>query len=329
MTTEQEKLVNQLLEKYLAGKCTPAEEAMVDEWYHQLTAGEENLLEKDRAFAAQAERQLRNQLPGLPAQVIPAATRMQPLRRVTAIAAAITGILLVYSGYLVWKGSMRKQAAAITAMNTGRRELKKVVLPDSSVVWLNEFSSLEWDENFNDTERGVKLSGEARFAVAQHAGRPFRVQAGTTTTTVLGTEFNIEAYKDEQAIKVALLSGKVRFEENSLQHQPVVLLPGHMVTYTKATAHSEVNSIGNAAVDAWVEGAMVFNEVPVEEAIIRLARHFDWTVQWKQKLAAGDGTTVTALFRRETPEQILQGIALTNQIRYRLKDKQLTIYGTD
>lgn len=328
MTTEQEKLINQLLEKYLTGTCTPAEEAMVDEWYHQLAAGEENRLQKDPLFATNAERQLRAQLPGLPAQVIAVEPRMQPLRRITAIAAAVTGILLVFSGYLVWKGSGRKQVAAITAMNTGRRELKKVVLPDSSVVWMNEFSSLEWTGDFNDTDRVVKLSGEARFAVAPQTGKPFRVQVGNTTTTVLGTEFNIEAYSNEQSIKVALLSGKVRFDQNNPQHQPVVLLPGNMVTYSKTAGHSEVTRIGNAAVDAWREGAVVFNEVPVEEAIARLARHFDWNVQWKHK-GQGAGTTVTALFRRETPEQILQGIALTNQIKYRLKDKQLTIYGTD
>ncbi|BAV06005.1 FecR family protein [Filimonas lacunae] len=327
MTTEQEKRINQLLDKYLAGTSTPEENQLVDEWYNSLAMVEDIRLQQP-AFMAAAEQQLRAGLPDLPASISNQRAVIRRLYRWTAAAAAmVAGIVLSWAGYR-WYNVHAHRTNMATAMHTHRRELKKLVLPDGSTVWMNEFSTLEWNTDFNKNSRVVKLNGEARFDIAPQAGKPFRVQVGNTVTTVLGTVFNVEGYEQEQSIKVALLSGKVRFEKDSSNNKPVVLTPGSMVTYNRLSGNSLVTSTGSTAVDAWMDGAIVFNEVPVEEALRRLARHFDWTIKWQHPLPV-DGTTVTALFRRETPEQILQGIALTNQVKYTLKDKQLTILGTD
>jgi len=84
-------------------------------------------------------------------------------------------------------------------------------LPDGSTVLLNGDSKLNYDKDFGVTNREVTLSGEAYFDV-RHDRLPFIVHTGKVRTTVLGTAFNIRAYKDQHDIKVTVTRGKVRVE---------------------------------------------------------------------------------------------------------------------
>jgi transmembrane sensor len=86
----------------------------------------------------------------------------------------------------------------------------QVVLPDSSIVWLNSASSITYPTSFAGKERLVSLKGEAYFEVAKNKNMPFRVQSGLQTVEVLGTHFNVNAYDDEPEIETTLLEGSIR-----------------------------------------------------------------------------------------------------------------------
>ncbi|SMC47135.1 FecR family protein [Pedobacter africanus] len=93
---------------------------------------------------------------------------------------------------------------------TPRGGTYSIILQDGTKVWLNADSKLEFLSNYwNKAQRIVKLIGEAYFEVAKDAKRPFIVQSAGQKVTVLGTHFNISAYKGE-AIKTTLLEGTVR-----------------------------------------------------------------------------------------------------------------------
>src|SRR5660398_29209 len=75
-----------------------------------------------------------------------------------------------------------------------------MVLPDSSLVFLNSGSEITFNNNFKKGERQVSLVGEAYFSVTKDPENPFRIKTSEIEVEVLGTEFNLKAYPDEQTI---------------------------------------------------------------------------------------------------------------------------------
>ena len=91
----------------------------------------------------------------------------------------------------------------------------KLILQDGTKVWLNAGSKIQYDSDFGKKNRLLKLSGEAYLEVAKDENCPFIVDAGEVKVKVLGTCFNVRAYKDNEEIKVALLKGTVEMETNN------------------------------------------------------------------------------------------------------------------
>ncbi|WP_316812558.1 FecR family protein [Pedobacter heparinus] len=94
---------------------------------------------------------------------------------------------------------------------TPRGGMYQVVLPDGSKLWLNADSRISFPSQFIGKERKILLLyGEVYFEVAKHKKMPFIVENMAQEVTVLGTHFNISAYKDENGVKTTLLEGSVR-----------------------------------------------------------------------------------------------------------------------
>ena len=83
-----------------------------------------------------------------------------------------------------------------------------VELEDGSKIWVNAESNLEYLVPFAGKERRVKLSGEAYFQVAK-ADIPFIVEFNAYEIKVLGTEFNVKAYKDNETTVATLVNGQI------------------------------------------------------------------------------------------------------------------------
>lgn len=103
--------------------------------------------------------------------------------------------------------------------------ISKVILPDGSIVWLKAYSKLSYPEQFSDTNREVKLEGEALFEVAENPKKPFVITCGELKTTVLGTSFNIRANRKD--IEVNVLTGKVALS-SEYSDSNMILLPNEM-----------------------------------------------------------------------------------------------------
>ncbi|MCG7859706.1 FecR domain-containing protein, partial [Flavihumibacter sediminis] len=98
-------------------------------------------------------------------------------------------------------------------------------------VWLNAATSLQFPASFNGKERRVKLTGEAYFEVAQNAAQPFIVETPYQTVEVLGTHFNVNAYKDEALSRTTLLEGKVKVQSGTSSQ---VIKPGQQAACIQA-----------------------------------------------------------------------------------------------
>lgn len=154
----------------------------------------------------------------------------------------------------------------------------KVILPDSSEVWLNAESTIEFPVAFQQGERRVLLHGEAYFKVARNEQVPFVVHTDRMKVSVLGTEFNLRAY-DTEASSVALVKGSVQVSSDQGQ---VLLAPGQEAQCT-SEGTVQVHDIDPYGVTQWVEGLFYFDETPLVEVLKELGRWYNFGVVFHRR----------------------------------------------
>lgn len=158
-----------------------------------------------------------------------------------------------------------------------------IVLADGSHVWLNSGSSITYPVLFNRNERKVALSGEAYFEVAKDVHKKFLVAANGTNTEVLGTHFNINAYKNEPSVKIALMEGSIIVTDQ--RHQKANIKPGQLAV--AGNQQLTVNHIANMEqILAWKNGMFNFEDVSFADAMRQLERWYDIDVIYERQVPA-------------------------------------------
>lgn len=157
-------------------------------------------------------------------------------------------------------------------LSTPRGGQFSVVLPDGTKVWLNAASQLRYPTAFTGHNRKVEISGEAYFDVAKDSRHPFLVSINNKTEVqVLGTQFNINAYEDENGIRTTLIEGAVRMVSGTQQE---ILKPGQQAHLSNGTL-SLASSVNTAQVIAWKNGVFDINDMRVDAVMRQLARWYD------------------------------------------------------
>ena len=152
-----------------------------------------------------------------------------------------------------------------------------VTLSDGTKVMLNANSTLEYPASFDDAEtREVHLKGEAHFEVTKNPHRPFVVKAGEMQTQVLGTIFDVKAYRKD-APKVTLMEGKVKVSNADTE---VEMRPGQA-----ATLQSDKIVVSKASPSAsdWLEGDFDMDQVTLAEAMSDIGAWYNKTVVFQSQ----------------------------------------------
>ena len=145
-------------------------------------------------------------------------------------------------------------------------------LSDGTRVMLNANSTLEYPASFDDAEvREVRLKGEAHFEVTKNPHRPFVVKAGEMQTQVLGTIFDVKAYRKD-APKVTLMQGKVKVSNADTE---VEMRPGQTATLQ---ADKIVVSKASPSASDWLEGDFDMDQVTLAEAMSDIGAWYNKTV---------------------------------------------------
>jgi transmembrane sensor len=164
-----------------------------------------------------------------------------------------------------------------TLSNPRGSKVIDMLLADGSHVWLNAGSSITFPVAFVENERKVTIKGEAYFEVAHDATKKFIVEANGATTEVLGTHFNVNAYEDEENIKVTLLQGSVK--TSMVNGQSAILKAGEQVKVDRTNQSPVIiHSPDLDEVMAWKNGRFVFNDADLKDIMRQLARWYDLEV---------------------------------------------------
>ena len=152
----------------------------------------------------------------------------------------------------------------------------QLILSDGTKVWLNAESSLKYPNKFTANNRLVKLTGEAYFSVAKDSNRPFVVNLQNMDIEVLGTEFNVSAYNNDNFIKTTLVEGNVLIKNNSNPaSKNQTLSQGEQLSFDKKNNTTEVNKVNVYEYIAWKDGRFVFEHRTLEEITKILGRWYD------------------------------------------------------
>lgn len=172
-----------------------------------------------------------------------------------------------------------------------------LILSDGTRVWLNSESELEYSVLFSSGERVVRLVGEAFFEVTQDAARPFIVETSDMRMRVLGTSFNIKAYKDASRISTTLFTGKVQVTPLADVSHKVVLVPGQQAVWDLQTRQFSVVEANLEHVGAWKNGLFVFHEENIEVVARQIERWYG--VKFVYRLDRREQYTLNGYFSKD------------------------------
>jgi hypothetical protein len=215
----------------------------------------------------------------------------------------------------------------INTVSTPRGGQFQVTLPDGSKVWLNAASSIKFPTMFSEKERRVEITGEVYFEVVprinqqQKAKIPFVVIAEGVRIDVLGTHFNVDAYKDDNTIRTTLFEGSV--EVTALETgESQIVSPGQQAR-TSENGKIEVKSIDLNEVIAWKEGMFFFNDTGIEQIMNSISRWYDVDVLYEGDVRELRFVGITS--RKENIKEILDIMAITDVVSFEIQGRTIIV----
>ena len=168
-----------------------------------------------------------------------------------------------------------KKIEEIHTMQVPRGGEFAMKLSDGTMVYLNSETNLRYPVQFHGEERRVILSGEAYFDVTK-SDKPFIVEVDDYEVRVLGTRFNVQAYKGE-SFETTLEQGSVEVEVNA---RVVLLKPGEQAVVTEEGELSK-QKVDVRRYTAWKDGQFVFDDERLEDVMNTVARWYDIKVFYR------------------------------------------------
>jgi transmembrane sensor len=157
------------------------------------------------------------------------------------------------------------------------------------------------------------LIGEALFRVAHDPSRPFLVRAGEAVTEVLGTEFGVRAYPSGEGVRVVVASGRVAVRAAQGEDPGVVLNGGDLANVRPdGRIHAE-RRVDLTSYLGWISGRLVFDSVPLAEALPELERWYGGDLAVHDSALAR--RRLSATFTRESLPEVLEAIGLALDAR--------------
>lgn len=240
--------------------------------------------------------------------------------RLAAAAAILTLVFLagIGLGDSILKPSVKVSYTKIIAPEGNKTQ---IVLPDSTYVWLNSGSELQYPSDYNSQNREVTMKGECFFDVVKDPEHPFLVIGSKFKVKVYGTRFNVNEDEEKDRADVTLVSGKVHVQ--NLDGKSITdLIPGQQMVYDKGKYRVQ-RAENMEALTAWLNNMLIFDNQPFEEVIHYLEKWYAVKIQLDQSLYYRYDYTFK--LKTESLREVLELISVITPIQYHIEGEQVTI----
>lgn len=230
--------------------------------------------------------------------------------RLAGMVALLFILVTIGLSYYLGAEFNRETPKALTYLSMSGKS--KVILPDSSEVWLNNGTTLTYYSAF-EKSREVKLSGEAFFSVTKDPDKPFIVHTSDVCTKVYGTKFNINAYPENKDVKIALIEGSVSVFKNNCKEEKY-MIPGQVASYCKSSHELTFLKDDVNFESFWANSSITFEAKPLEYIVRYLEKWYHVDILLDPTLSSSQAYTFT--IKEEPLEVILRIMASINPISY-------------
>jgi len=184
-------------------------------------------------------------------------------------------------GSLKYQAGNDKRALLYNTVRIPKGSEYELVLADGTKVHLNAMSSLKFPIQFIGKTRNVKLTGEAYFEVSKDAKHPFIVDVLGTKVEVLGTSFNVKAYKEDENVVTTLVEGSVKVRSSGFKAKTMMLEPGQQAVVNEASGDIMKQEVNVDLYTSWRQGVFLFKDQRIEDIMTELSRWYDLKVFYK------------------------------------------------
>lgn len=303
-----------ILNKYISGDATEEEKIEIMEWLDSAPENMEEYLALRKLYDIMIWQ---TPAPEKKTQFV----RLNPvLRKITIeglkIAATFIIAFLGIHYYTHFGNKLSEPDMNTVIVPAGQHA--ELMLSDGTKVWLNAKSKFTFPKQFNTKTREVRLDGEGYFCVAKDKEHPFIVETQMYDIKVLGTEFNVTAYKEYNMFEASLLEGSVQLQVPG-SGDGLIMKPNERV-YLENNQLIK-GPIINYNQFSWKQGIINFYNESFPEILKKLELYYDIKIQVKNK--AVTNFYYTGKFRtNEGLEHILKVFQLNNDFRYKIDNTQ-------
>lgn len=321
-------LVTEIIKKFLDGTCSDEEFAYLLYWYESFDEYPElHLSEEEIELCRQGMlKRIRLNNPELSEHPAKGFTGKVKRRGIFtwlgyAAAAMVLGMIayigLHHSGRLTSGGATRHVVTSdlIRTENTSGH-IHRIMLPDSSVVWLSPRSRIEYSGSGFAEARLIRLSGEAFFTIYRDPQHPFVVKSEGLVTRVLGTSFLLKAYLNAP-VEVTVMNGKIEVFQENKEEERMTLVEDDKVVLNTNGELVKLKANGNKAKSRWDKINLSFNNTPFTEVMKELDRKFNVHLYCKDSVIAH--YRLNADFTNQNLADILELLGKSLNINYEME----------
>lgn len=230
--------------------------------------------------------------------------------------AAVMLLLLGLSGLYYLTQDYSKEE--LLTLQSGSKSIQTVELSDGTIVKIGPNSKFTYPKQFKKNVRTVKVDGQCFFDVKKDTQKPFIVHTENMDVTVLGTQFEVFSYGQENKVEVILLSGKVEVETSTYlteDNKTINLYPNQKMVLDKKDGSMHIEQIDAARYLAWQEsGILSFENESLSVIIPRIEQWFGCKIIFPE--VSSDSLRVTIKIKTETLEEALKILSLTTKYKY-------------
>lgn len=203
------------------------------------------------------------------------------------------------------------------------------LLDDGTKIWLNKKSTIRYNKTFGQQKREIFLEGEAYFDVAKNKEVPLFIHAGNIDIEVKGTAFNVNAYKGNPDIQVALIRGSIEVTNRLDQQHKVLLKPNEKLIFSNLNLKEDHFAVLPMPPNLllretkWTSDTLTFQKEKLKDLVLRMEKKYDLKIEVKSEQLKEKRFSGT--FTNETIEQALAALKLSYPLTYTISNKLVVI----
>lgn len=272
------KLNEDIIIRYLENRCSEEDFVLINEWMKESDENAGELFRMEEVYqlgkfpfekedlVAKAERRLGKRLE----QENQRKQKVFRLRNTVRYAAAVAAVVVLLVGLTY---VFRDKTEELVVASAAYGQVREMLLPDGTKVWLNQSSVLKYPRTFEGKERHVYLDGEAYFEVARNHEKPFILESPAMDVRVLGTSFNIKCRPDNSFAETTLLEGEVEVKDK-LDKGKITLSPGQKAVLNRVTGKMQVKQVDPQMEIVWHNDLIPFEKSSIFQIASVLERFY-------------------------------------------------------